>query len=131
MTLIADLDCAEPIRLAASLQTGKKVPPDVTGLLADDHRTVLGWFRWYEATTDRALRRRLIERICMALRAHMAGEEEFLYPAISRVVAGAPPAERALTEHAQARKIIEQLEQAPDEAAAADGLVAKLKNEIE
>ena len=38
---MADLDCAEPIRLAPALRTGKKVPPDVTGLLAEDHRTVL------------------------------------------------------------------------------------------
>ncbi len=50
--LMADLDSAEPIRLAAALQTGKKVAPDITGLLADDHRTVLGWFAWYESTTD-------------------------------------------------------------------------------
>src|SRR5436190_840949 len=85
--VIADLDCAEPIRLAAALQTGKKVPPDVTELLAEDHRTVIGWFRWYEATPDRAVRSRLVERICVALLAHMAGEEEFLYPAIARVEA--------------------------------------------
>ena len=127
---MADLDCAEPIRLAPALQTGKKVPPDVTGLLAEDHRTVLGWFRWYEATTDLAVRERLIERICAALRAHMAGEEEFFYPALRAVDAVAPSTERALAEHAQAKKIMDQLEQAPDEAAATGGLVARLKNEI-
>jgi ferritin-like metal-binding protein YciE len=128
--LMADLDCAEPIRLAPALRTGKKVPPDVTGLLADDHRTVLGWFRWYEATTDLAVRARLIARICAALRAHMAGEEEFFYPALHSVDAAAPSTERALAEHAQAKKILDQLEQAPDEAAATGGLVSQLENEI-
>jgi ferritin-like metal-binding protein YciE len=127
---IADLDCAEPIRLAAALQTGKKVAPDVTELLADDHRTVLGWFRWYEATTDLAIRERLVQRICAALRAHMAGEEEFVYPAVSRVDAGAPTAKRALAEHAEAKKIMAELERSPFEAAAADELVTKLKDEI-
>jgi iron-sulfur cluster repair protein YtfE (RIC family) len=118
-------------KLAAALQAGKKVPPDVTQLLADDHRTVLGWFGWYQGTTDLAVRRQLVRRICMALSAHMAAEEEFLYPAIARMEAGAPTAERALTEHAQAKKLIDELEAAPDEAAATDGLVAKLRSEIE
>jgi ferritin-like metal-binding protein YciE len=128
--LIADLDSAEPIRLASALWAGKKVPPDVTGLLAEDHRTVLGWFRWYDATTDVAVRGRLIQRICAALRAHMAAEEEFLYPAIGRLEAGGPSAERAVAEHAQAKSIMDELERAPDEAAATQGLVAKLKSEI-
>ncbi|HUQ50736.1 MAG TPA: DUF892 family protein, partial [Gammaproteobacteria bacterium] len=127
---LADLDFSEPIRLAAALQTGKKVPPDVTGLLAEDHRVVLGWFRWYEATTELPVRRRLVERLCLALRAHMAGEEEFFYPALREADSGAPSVEHAIAEHAQAKRIIEQLEQSPDEAAATDGLVAKLKNEI-
>ena len=129
--LIADLDCAEPIRLAPSLQAGKKVPPDVTGLLADDHRMVLGWFEWYEATTDAAVRKRLVPRICAALRAHMAAEEEFLYPAIARLKGGSATAERAVAEHAEAKKLIDQLEQqASRNAGATDSVVAKLKKEI-
>jgi iron-sulfur cluster repair protein YtfE (RIC family) len=117
--------------LAAALQTGKKVPPDVTQLLADDHRTVLGWFQWYQNTTDLAARRPLVQRICKALRAHMAAEEEFLYPAIARTDAGAPTAERAVTEHAQAKKLIDELEATPAEASATDRLVEKLRNEIQ
>ena len=128
--VIADLDCAEPIRLAAALQTGKKVPPDVTELLAEDHRTVIGWFRWYEATPDRAVRSRLVERICVALLAHMAGEEEFLYPAIARVEAGAPTAEQALAEHAAAKKLIKRLQRGGTDAEKTDGLVLELKKEI-
>jgi ferritin-like metal-binding protein YciE len=125
------LDSAEPIRLAAALQTGKKVPPDVADLLADDHRTVLGWFRWYESVSDPAARDRLIERISMALRAHMAGEEEFLYPAIASVEAGGPTAERAYAEHARAEKILDRLEQRSGaDRAEIDGLVLELKKEI-
>jgi hypothetical protein len=126
---MADFDSSQA-QLAVALQSGKKVPPDVTALLADDHRTVIGWFRWYEATTDPATRRRLIGRICPALRAHMEAEEEFLYPAISRVESGAPSAKRALAEHAEAKKIIDQLEDTAGEADATDGLVLMLKKEI-
>ena len=129
--LVADFDSAEPIRLAASLKAGKKVAPDITGLLADDHRTVLGWFEWYEATPDRAVRERLLPRICAALRAHMAAEEEYLYPVIGRFQAGAELAERAAAEHAEAKKLIDELaQQAPGQAAETDRLVARLKNAI-
>jgi ferritin-like metal-binding protein YciE len=124
-TFIADLDASEPIRLVGALATGKKVAPDVTGLLADDHRTVLGWFRWYEQASDPTVRRRLSERICVALKAHMAGEEGFLYPALKdREVA-----ERAFGEHAGAKTIMKQIEAGADEAAL-DGLMNKLQREI-
>jgi ferritin-like metal-binding protein YciE len=124
-TLIADLDASEPIRLAGALAAGKKVPPDVTELLADDHRTVHGWFRWYEQTSDSAVRRRLSDRICLALKAHMAGEEKHLYPALK----DRELAERAFGEHAGAKTIMKQIEAGADDAAL-DGLVNKLQREI-
>jgi hypothetical protein len=127
----ADLEGAESMRLVDALRTGKKVPPDVTELLAEDHRTVLGWFRWYdEAAADPAVRLRLVARICAALRAHMAGEEEFLYPAITSTRIGAPLAERAVAEHARAKSIMDRLEQEPGDGAAADERVAQLRNEV-
>ncbi|HET8696078.1 MAG TPA: hypothetical protein VFO94_01255 [Gammaproteobacteria bacterium] len=75
-TLIADAGRGEPISLRAALMTGKKVAPDATKLLAEDHRTVLGWFAWYEQSRDPATRAVLCRRICAALRAHMAAEEK-------------------------------------------------------
>ncbi len=122
--LIADLDASEPVRLVGALAAGKKVAPDVTGLLADDHRTVLGWFRWYEQTSDPRVRRRLSDRICVALKAHMAGEEQHLYPALNRDVA-----ERAFGEHAAAKTVMKRIEAGTDEAAL-DGLMDKLQREI-
>jgi iron-sulfur cluster repair protein YtfE (RIC family) len=118
------------MRLVDALRTGKKVPPDVTELLAEDHRTVLGWFRWYDEAADPAVRLRLVARICAALRAHMAGEEEFLYPAITSTQVGAPLAERAVAEHAHAKSIMDRLEQEPGDGAASDERVAQLRNEV-
>jgi ferritin-like metal-binding protein YciE len=128
-TLIADLDAGEPIRLLGALATGKKVPPDVTGLLADDHRTVLGWFRWYEQAPDRDVRRRLSERICIALKAHMAGEERHLYPALDQRDAAASLAERAFSEHAEAKSVMKQIEATTDPATR-DALMDKLQRAI-
>src|SRR4051795_11924733 len=54
--MIADRGVSEPIALGAALVAGKKVPPDATQLLMMDHRTVLGWFRWYEQAEDPTVR---------------------------------------------------------------------------
>jgi len=128
--VIADLDRSEPIRLAASLRAGKKVPPDATELLADDHRTVLGWFKWYATTPDPAVRERLVPRMLTALRAHMAAEEELLYPAIGRLEGGSGWEQRALAQHAGAKEIMHRIEQEADEPTTND-LVAKLEGELE
>src|SRR5690606_7716857 len=84
-TMIADRGMGEPISLGAALASGKKTPPDVLNLLMEDHRVVLGWFAWYEEASDPQLRRKITDKICTALRAHMAAEEEIFYPEAARV----------------------------------------------
>jgi ferritin-like metal-binding protein YciE len=125
--LLAELDAPEPIRLAAALEAGKKVAPDVTGLLAEDHRTVLGWFRWRNATTDGAVRARLVERICLALRAHMVAEETDFYRAID---GGEASVAQAFAEHADAKGIIERLTAGGVDEATRDELVAVLERDV-
>ena len=125
--LLADLDAPEPIRLAAALEAGKKVAPDVTGLLADDHRTVLGWFRWFNATTDVGVRGRLAERICLALRAHMVAEETDFYRAID---SGEASVAQAFAEHADAKAIIEQLSAGGADETTRDELMAVLERTV-
>lgn len=125
----ADLDAAEPILLSSSLDAGKKVAPDVTRLLAEDHRVVLGWFRWYEQSDDDAIRTVLARRICMALRAHMAAEEDYLYPAVGKSV-DRKLAEQAVEEHREARQLMERIEAAAD-SAQRDGAMSSLQTAIE
>ena len=120
----------DPIGLAAALVAGKKVPPDVTELLADDHRTVLGWFRGYAQCTDPTLRRRLMRRICAALRAHMTAEEQYLYRAVDDGVANQELVGHAFAEHADAKLIMDRLEDERADPATVDGLVAQLEAEI-
>ena len=127
-TFIADRGTGEPISLGAALLAGKKVPPDATGLLADDHRVVLGWFSWHEETEDPELRGEIAAKICMALRAHMAAEEEALYPG-ARVQTDPRLVDRAQAEHAAAKGLMERIETAAP-GQEQDDLVRQLETEI-
>lgn len=129
--LVADRGAGEPISLGASLAAGKKVGPDVTKFLADDHRTVLGWFDWYELAKDQGVRRDLARRICAALHAHMAGEEDYLYPAAKRHTGDRGLVERSLREHDAAKQLMSQIENARGADGEHPELVRTLRQEIE
>jgi ferritin-like metal-binding protein YciE/hemerythrin superfamily protein len=128
-THIADRGRGEPISLGAALLAGKKVPPDVTQLLMDDHRVVLGWFRWYQQTEDGDVKLRLARRIFKALRAHMAAEEEILYAA-ARVQTKTELVERAQHEHDEAKALMERLESARSADEAHTRSMVELESEI-
>jgi ferritin-like metal-binding protein YciE/hemerythrin superfamily protein len=129
--MVADRGMGEPISLGAALAAGKKVGPDVTQFLAADHRTVLGWFDWYEHTQDQALRRQLAARICLALRAHMAGEEDYLYPAAERHTGDRDLVERSVREHDGAKQLMSQIESARSADGEHPELMRRLRQEIE
>jgi len=128
--MIADRGVSEPIALGAALVAGKKVPPDATQLLMMDHRTVLGWFRWYEQAEDPTVRTVLVVRICAALRAHMAAEERWLYPAARDATGDNDLVEHSVSEHEAAKDLIRELESELD-AAEQSRLVQQLCKEIE
>jgi ferritin-like metal-binding protein YciE len=109
-TFIADSGRGEPISLRAALTAGKKVAPDATKLLAEDHRLVLGWFAWYEQSRDAPTRAVLARRICAALLAHMAAEEKWLYPAARATPRGADLVSRAYDEHAAAKALMTEID---------------------
>ncbi len=126
-TFIADRGTGEPISLGAALLAGKKVAPDATTLLEEDHRVVLGWFDWYSQAESTDLKDRIAEKICLALRAHMQAEEEALYPG-ARVQADTSVVERAYAEHSHGKDLMERIESAEGEAR--DALVRELETEI-
>jgi ferritin-like metal-binding protein YciE/hemerythrin superfamily protein len=128
-TLVADRGAAEPISLGAALIAGKKVAPDVTQLLMDDHRVVLGWFDWYEQSEDAATRTALVRKICAALRAHMTAEERWLYPVARAVARGGDLVSRAFDEHSEAKSLMAMIEQESNPAEHAK-LVRALRDDI-
>ena len=129
--LIADRGAGEPISLGAALAAGKKVAPRATALLAQDHRVVLGWFAWYEQSADAATKSEVAHKICMALRAHMAAEEDHFYPATRAAGDADDIVNRARQEHQGARRLIEQIEGHGDGAGSRDELMRELRAEIE
>lgn len=128
--MIADRGTGEPISLGASLLAGKKVGPDVTNLLMEDHRIVLGWFEWYEQATDTQTKDFVARNICKALRAHMAGEEEVFYPAAERQTQDTQLVKRAVQEHQGAKKLMDSIESAGAADEAHAELMRELKTEI-
>lgn len=128
--LIADRGTGEPISLGAALIAGKKVPPNANELLKEDHRIVLGWFRWYEQAQDPDEKLRVADRICKALRGHMAAEEEILYPKAEALLEDDDLVQRAYDEHAEAVQIVAELEQATQADERHADLVRRLEAEI-
>lgn len=130
-TMIADRGMGEPISLGAALAAGKKVPPDATNLLMDDHRVVLGWFTWYEQTDDSKIKERIARKICMALRAHMAAEEEIFYPAAQQATKDDELVQRSIQEHRAAQGLMDKLESAKSVDGSHASLMSELRAEIE
>lgn len=129
--LICDRQTGDPISLHAALIAGKKVGPDVTGLLTEDHRIVLGWFAWHAACTDPILKEEIVAKICDALDAHMAAEEEIVYPAAQEALGDDGLVERAYEEHRGAQGLMRQLRQGNGSAAGErDQTVRMLEAEI-
>lgn len=129
--MIADRGMGEPISLGAALAAGKKVPPEVTSLLTQDHRVVLGWFNWYEQAADPETKARVATKICTALRAHMAAEEEIFYPETSRATQDDELVQRSIQEHRAAQGLMDRLETAATVDSEYDDLMRELRAEIE
>jgi hemerythrin-like domain-containing protein len=125
----ADAEAGEPISFGAALMAGKKVPPDVTALLMEDHRTVIGWFEWYRTETVQTQKTAVLASILQALSAHMAAEEEIFYPEAARCTGDRDLVEHARREHEQAKKIMAKLQR--EIARPTDSLVFQLQSEVE
>jgi ferritin-like metal-binding protein YciE len=110
----AERGSGEPLSLGANLLAGKKVAPDITELLAEDHRTVMGWFAWYEQEADPARRAKIQQNIFNALRAHMAVEEEIFYPQAAASIGDDELTHRATAEHEAAKRLMGELTEKVD-----------------
>lgn len=130
LAMIADRGTGEPISLGAALLAGKKVAPDATGLLADDHRIVLGWFDWFERVEGMAAEEEVGRRICVALLAHMAAEEVIFYPEAERATGAKNLVKEAVREHEGAKALIAELQAAPKVDAGYRARIHKLHAEI-
>lgn len=128
---IADPPAGEPVSFGAALIADKKVRPDATRLLAQDHREALSYFSWYETATDAATKIRVARMLCSALRAHMQVEEEIFYPLAREAISDKGIVDHGVDEHKEARKLVEQAETAMERGEAPDQAVSALRPAIE
>jgi Hemerythrin HHE cation binding domain len=89
---------------------------DAIGLLKADHRQVASWFEQFKKSRVQAKKAELAESICQALRIHTQIEEEIFYPAFLEAANDKDIHHEAEVEHAGAKNLISEIEQAgPDD----------------
>jgi hemerythrin-like domain-containing protein len=105
---------------------------DATQLLMKDHKAVLALFDDFDAATADADKGALAKKICMELKIHSKIEEELFYPAARDALNTQQDklVDEALDEHAQAAKLIGEIEAMDVGEAGYDHKVKHLATEI-
>ena len=129
--LIADRGMGEPISLGAVLVAGKKVAPDATLLLAQDHLEAMSYFDWAEHCADDAAEAAVIVKLCAALKAHMTVEEEILYPMAREALGDDDLIDHAYREHEEAKALVQHLIAPTADSPDRDTCLRKLRKAIE
>jgi hemerythrin-like domain-containing protein len=102
------------------MTTAKRAAPDACSLLDTDHKNVKKMFTAYEELAhSRAAgapdkKRELAQQICMELTVHTQIEEEIFYPAVREAIKDTDLLDEAEVEHASAKDLIAQLQDATD-----------------
>ena len=98
----------------------KRSEPDACNLLDTDHRNVKKMFKEYETLTSsrsadsEQKRRDLANEICMELTVHAQIEEEIFYPAVREAIKEVDLLDEAEVEHASAKDLIAQIQEATE-----------------
>ncbi len=104
---------------------------DVVDDIITDHREVEAVFEQLERSGDGQNRRELVEHVIVELVRHSVGEEQFVYPAARRVLDdGDKIADHELEEHAEAEKIMKEIENTDSDDPKFDELVRQLMKDI-
>jgi hemerythrin superfamily protein len=96
--------------MARSKRTSRTKKSDAISLLKSDHREVEGWFAQFEKTGSDDKKQELAQKICAALTAHAAIEEEIFYPAFLEATGEEDLHHEAEVEHDAAKKLIAEIE---------------------
>lgn len=100
--------------------TIKRAEQDACSLLDADHRAVKKMFKEYETLTNSKAasssqkKRDLAKEICIELTVHAKLEEEIFYPALREAIKDTDLLDEAEVEHASAKSLIAQIQEAAD-----------------
>ena len=102
------------------MPTTKRAESDACSLLDSDHRAVKKLFKAYEelmkskAATASQKKRELANEICTELTVHAQIEEEIFYPALREAIKDTDLLDEAEVEHASAKDLIAQIQEATE-----------------
>ena len=135
MTVIEATDLTfssrDPSTLGELLIAGKKLPPDATALLMQDHAEVRAMFRQYEMEVDKDVKAALANKICVALTVHAQIEEEIFYPAAGEALEDDGLVNEAIEEHDEMKKKIAEIVESTAAEKTVDGTVKQLMRIVE
>lgn len=83
---------------------------DATVLLRADHKLVSGLFEDFEKASTKAMKKKLVSKICMELSVHAQVEEEIFYPAVKQALKDHELVPEATVEHETLKSLIAQVE---------------------
>src|SRR3979411_2620767 len=107
---------------------------DAIALLKSDHKKVKALFSEFDklkadgANEDKAA---IVAQICKELKSHTAIEEEIFYPAVRKAIEDSDLMDEALVEHAGAKDLVAQLEDASPDDDLYDAKLTVLGEQIE
>lgn len=121
----------DPVSLRELLSAGKKLPPDATALLMQDHAEVEAMFLQHEAERDRHVKSVLATKICTALTVHAQIEEEIFYPEAARALEDDDQINEADEEHGEMKEKIARIIEGMAAEASIGRQVKKLMQVVE
>lgn len=102
------------------MPTTRRATPDACSLLDTDHKNVKKLFTAYDelahsrAASATEKKRDLAMQICMELQVHAQIEEEIFYPALREAIKEVDLLDEAEVEHASAKELIAQIQDASE-----------------
>jgi iron-sulfur cluster repair protein YtfE (RIC family) len=103
-----------------TMPTTRRATPDACSLLDTDHKNVKKLFTAYDelahsrAASATEKKRDLAMQICMELQVHTQLEEEIFYPALREAIKEVDLLDEAEVEHASAKELIAQIQDATE-----------------
>jgi len=103
-----------------TMPTTRRATPDACSLLDTDHKNVKKLFTVYDdlahsrSASAPDKKRELAMQICMELQVHTQIEEEIFYPALREAISETDLLDEAEVEHASAKELIAQIQDATE-----------------